>query len=49
MEKYFYYYYLDVSATERRDQLWAIICCLYMFFVAYLTFTNYETWENFFD
>lgn len=28
---------------ERHDQLLAIICCLYLFFVAYLTFTNYET------
>ncbi|CAF3327467.1 unnamed protein product [Rotaria sp. Silwood1] len=32
-----------LSSTERHDQLMAIICCLYMFFVAYLTFTNYET------
>ncbi|CAF4242553.1 unnamed protein product [Rotaria sp. Silwood2] len=32
-----------LSSTERNDQLMAILCCLYMFFVAYLTFTNYET------
>jgi len=31
------------TPAERRGQLKAIICCLYMFFVAYLTFTNYET------
>ncbi|CAF0755542.1 unnamed protein product [Rotaria sordida] len=32
-----------LSSTERSDQTLAITCCLYMFFVAYLTFTNYET------
>ncbi|CAF1544679.1 unnamed protein product [Rotaria magnacalcarata] len=32
-----------LSSMERHEQLMAIICCLYMFFVAYLTFTNFET------
>ncbi|UJR26170.1 hypothetical protein I4U23_007514 [Adineta vaga] len=31
------------ESRERHDQSMAIVCCLYMFFVAYLTFTNYET------
>jgi len=39
---------LVLSSDERRDELMAIVCCLYMFFVAYLTFTNYETYEFFF-
>ncbi|CAF0779339.1 unnamed protein product [Adineta ricciae] len=29
--------------NEHRDETKAIVCCLYMFFIAYLTFTNYET------
>ncbi|CAF1210482.1 unnamed protein product [Adineta steineri] len=32
-----------IKSSKRHDQSMAIICCLYMFFVAYLTFTNYET------
>ncbi len=36
--------FLATSATTRHDQSMAILCCLYMFFVAYLTFTNYETY-----
>lgn len=33
----------SVSSDERHQESMAIICCLYLFFVAYLTFTNYET------
>jgi hypothetical protein len=37
------YFSLEAKSKEKSDQLRAILCCLYMFFVAYLTFTNYET------
>jgi hypothetical protein len=35
------------QAKERHNESMALICCLYMFFVAYLTFTNYETYVFF--
>jgi len=44
-KNFYYYLYLGVTSDERHDQSMAIICCLYLFFVAYLTFTNYETYD----